>query len=269
MLSSVQIFAAGVENTETMELQIGDSVVQSWSNVGGDAYAGQFVTYQYDTPETISANDVRINFTDDAFDPVAGIDKNLRVDAIVIDGVRFETESPVVFSTGTWTPTDGIVPGNRESEYLHTNGYFQYADNSSGQQTQVIVNARGTTGEESFALQIDGSTVQTFNNINTGFSSYRFTANGSVSADQVRVVFLNDFYDPANASTATWLLMTSSWEVFNTKQKRMMYSQQALGHRLTESSMVLVAVTLCTPTAISSTAPLRLMVATFLWRVAN
>ena len=197
MLSSVQIIAAGVENTETMQLQISDSVVQTWNNVGGDAYAGQFLSFNYNTAADITADQVRINFTNDTYDPANGIDTNLRVDAIIIDGVRFETEDPGVFSTGTWLPADGIQPGNRQSEYLHSDGYFQYAGGSDTQ-TQITVNARGTTGQESFELQINGNTVRTFQNINTVFSSYNFTANGNITADQIRVVFVNDLYDPDN-----------------------------------------------------------------------
>lgn len=197
MLSSVQIIAAGVENTETMQLQIDNDVVQTWNNIGGDAYAGQYETFDFNTAENITADQVRINFTNDTFDPANGIDTNLRVDAIVIDGVRFETEDPSVFSTGTWLPADGIEPGNRQSEFLHVGGYFQYSSENSSQ-TNIAINARGTTGQESFAVQIDGNTVETYQNISTSFSTYSFTANGTVSADQIRVVFLNDFYDPAN-----------------------------------------------------------------------
>jgi glucose/arabinose dehydrogenase len=197
MLSSVQIIAAGVENTETMQLQIDNNVVQTWNNVGGDAFAGQFVTFNHTTANDITADQVRINFTNDTFDPANGIDSNLRVDAIIIDGVRFETEDPSVFSTGTWLPSDGVQPGNRQSEFLHANGYFQFAG-GGGQDTQITVNARGTTGDEAFALQIDGTTVQTFDDLTTNFRSYVFNADGQVTADQIRVVFLNDLFDSAN-----------------------------------------------------------------------
>ena len=172
-------------------------VVRTWNNVGGDAGAGQYQTFTYNTAANITADQVRINFTNDTYDPANGIDTNLRVDAIVIDGVRFETEDPSVFSTGTWLDEDGIQPGNRQSEFLHTTGYFQFAGGSDAQ-TQITVNARGATGQESFELQIDGNTVRTFQNVNTAVSSYSFAANGNVTADQIRVVFVNDLYDPAN-----------------------------------------------------------------------
>lgn len=197
MLSSVQVIAAGVENTETMQLEIDGVVAQTWNNVGGDAYAGQFETFTYDTPENLDVSQIRINFTNDTFDPANGIDSNLRVDAILLDGVRYETEAATVFSSGTWKAEDGIQPGNRESEFLHVSGFFQF-NGPSGNTTDITVNARGTTGEESFALQIDGQTIETFEGINSQFSSYDVTVAGTINADQVRVVFLNDLYDPAN-----------------------------------------------------------------------
>ena len=194
MLSTVQIIAAGTENTETMQLQIGDSVVRSFNNIGGDAFAGQFQTYTHTTANDVDPGEVRINFVNDRFDEAAGIDENLRIDAIIIDGVRYEAEDPSTFSTGTWKAADGIVAGNRESEFLHAAGYFQFAGTSNNT-TRIVINARGTTGAESFALQIDGTTVRTFNNVNTTNSSYTYTANGTVTADQIRVRFLNDLFD--------------------------------------------------------------------------
>ncbi len=61
------------------------------------------------------------------FEPANGIDHNLRVDYIVIDGQVYQTEAPNVFSTGTWLASDGVQPGFRQQDTLHANGYFQYA----------------------------------------------------------------------------------------------------------------------------------------------
>ncbi len=131
MLSSVQVIAAGVENTETMQLEIDGVIAQTWDNIGGDAYAGQFETFTYNTPETLDVSQIRINFTNDVFDPDNGIDSNLRVDAILVDGVRYEAEADSVFSTGTWTAADGVSPGFGRGDTLHSNGYFQFATTTS------------------------------------------------------------------------------------------------------------------------------------------
>ena len=127
MLSTVQVFAAGTTGVESIDLQIDNSTVATYTGLGNGASAGNFTTFSYATNDTIIANQVRIAFTNDLYDPGNGIDRNVRIDKIVIDGVTFETEGSDVFSTGTWKQVDGITPGFRESELLHSNGYFQYA----------------------------------------------------------------------------------------------------------------------------------------------
>ena len=128
--SLITIRAAGVTNEEIMALRIDGQSVNSWSNVGGNAYGGQFVTYNFNASESVTADQIQIAFTNDLY--IAGVtDRNLRVDWIEIDGQRFETEDPSVFSTGTWQP-GGVVPGYNQSEYLHNNGYFQYDPGSVG-----------------------------------------------------------------------------------------------------------------------------------------
>lgn len=192
MLSSVDIIAAGVENTETIELQIDAQTVATFNNLGGNAYSGQFQTYSFETAGNISADQVRIQFSNDLYDPDSNTDRNVRIDAVVIDGVRYETESPDVYSTGTWRPEDGTVPGNRESEYLHSNGYFQFANSNSGSQIQVT--ARGNEGVEQFQLKIDGTVVQTYTT-STEDQTFSYQADGNVTADQIRIEFINDVYD--------------------------------------------------------------------------
>ncbi|HBJ37281.1 MAG TPA: hypothetical protein DDZ51_21515 [Planctomycetaceae bacterium] len=130
MLSTVQLFAAGSDGTEQMQLRIDGVAVQTWQLEAG-AEEGNFRAYVFESNTPLNANQVRVEFLNDNYDPQNGIDANLRLDAISIDGVRFETEDPAVFSTGTYRSADGIVPGFRQSEYLHTNGYFQFFDDSA------------------------------------------------------------------------------------------------------------------------------------------
>jgi len=197
MLSTVEIIAAGTTNQEIIELEIGGQTVASFSQLGTGANDGQFQTRTFTTAANVTADDVRIQFTNDLLDTATGADRNVRIDAIVIDGVRFETEAQSVFSTGTFVNADGIAPGFGRGDILHANGFFQYAG-GGGNTTSITVNARGTEGTETFALQIDGETVQTFENIGTNFSSFNFEAAGNITADQIRVVFLNDVFDAEN-----------------------------------------------------------------------
>ena len=191
MLSTVQIFAAGSENTETMELVIDGEVAQSWSNIGGNAETGAFQVFSFETANTVTPGQIRVQLASDVFDPAAGIDENLRVDAITIDGVRYETESPDVFSTGTWKPEDGIVPGFRQDEVLHATGYFQFADPSNGSTTNITINARGSVGGETFNLRIDDQVVASFE-ASTSFEAFEFSIDRPIGPENVSVEFTND-----------------------------------------------------------------------------
>lgn len=195
MLSSVQIFAAGSEGGETMDLQIDGATVQSWT-VGDGAYTGDLEAFTYNTSDTITPGQVRVALRDANYDPANGIDENLRVDAIVIDGTRYESEDPSVFSNATWKSSDGIVSGFRESEFLHVDGYFQYADNNNTG-TAISIRARGNEGGEQFRLIVAGSNVGTFTTT-TNYQNFNYTAAGDVDAGDVRVEFINDFWDPEN-----------------------------------------------------------------------
>lgn len=125
----ITIQAAGQRGEEQMQLLINEQVVQTWDSIGGDASNRIFESFTYDGADAdgISANAVRIAFTNDLYLPEQGIDRNLIVDSIEINGVTFQTEDPSVFSTGTYRSADGVTPGLRESEILHANGYFQFA----------------------------------------------------------------------------------------------------------------------------------------------
>ena len=127
MLSTVEIFASGSEGGEQLQLLIDGNVAETFQiSAGSNILNDQ--TFFYETPDTITADDVRIAFLNDSFNANTGFDSNLVVDAIEVDGVRFETESATTFSTGTFLPEDGVQPGFRQSETLHANGFFQYSD---------------------------------------------------------------------------------------------------------------------------------------------
>ena len=131
MLSTVQLLAAGSDGTEQMQLKVNGSAVQTWTLPSG-ANEGAFQPFVYESADTITADQIRVEFINDVYDPVNNIDSNLRLDAVVLDGVRFETEAASVYSTGSWLAADGIVAGFRQSEYLNANGYFQFANAANG-----------------------------------------------------------------------------------------------------------------------------------------
>ena len=198
MLSTVEVIAAGTGGFEQFELQINGNAVQTFTT-GSGADARNFQSFFFETPNTITADDVRIEFLNDFFDPNTGFDSNLVVDAIVIDGTRFETEAPSVFSTGTFLNADGIQPGFRQSETLHANGFFQFSGGGGGGGSDIRVRARGIEGGEQFHLKLNDQIVQTFTTsfTNTGFQNFNFTANFDVSLSDVSIEFFGDQFDPS------------------------------------------------------------------------
>ncbi len=193
----ITIFAAGETGEESMSLEIDGVTVATWDNIGGDVNSREFQSFTYDSESMVSADRIRVVFNNDKF--VEGvIDRNLYVDRIEIDGRAFETESPSVFSTGTWSNIDGgITPGFKKSEALHSNGYFQFKQASVN---SITVFAAGETGQESMALQINGETVASWENIGGNvnareFIRFTFETDSEVSIDQIRVAFTNDLFE--------------------------------------------------------------------------
>ena len=116
--STIEVIARGTTGDEVAELQLDGIRVASFP------LGTTLQTHRYDAPGSVSADQVRVAFGNDQYRPV---DRNLTVDAVVIDGVRYETESPTTFSTGTYRSDSGCGPGNKSSQTLHCNGYLQYS----------------------------------------------------------------------------------------------------------------------------------------------
>ena len=195
LLLAIDIFAAGQTNEETMLLLVDNQVVQQWDRVAGDALAGQFSMYSADVPTDVTPDRIKIAFVNDVYDPANNVDRNLRIDAIHLHGQRYETESTTVFSTGTWKPEDGVSAGFRESEFLHTNGYFRFGTSQDG--SVIVVHASGQEGQEQFVLTAGGqefSPVQ----VSTSLSPYTFRTDQRVAPESVRIEFVNDFFDPGS-----------------------------------------------------------------------
>ncbi len=73
---------------------------------------------------SLAGTEIRVAFTNNAL--VNGGDRNVRIDAIAIDGTRYESEDPTVIGTGVWRNGGNCQTGTWSSEYLHCNGYFRY-----------------------------------------------------------------------------------------------------------------------------------------------
>lgn len=114
MLSSVQIFAAGDLGGEEFALQIDGQTVEQFT------VTQDLTTFEFQADSPVTADQISIEFLNDQFAPANGIDSNLIVDAIAIDGVRFETEAASVFSTGNSGAIVGT--GNQRNGTVYVDG---------------------------------------------------------------------------------------------------------------------------------------------------
>lgn len=127
--SLIKIFAAGTPADNvypTLQLLIDNQVVKTFSDIRGNPFSRTFqeLTYTHSTP--VTASQIRLDYTNDYYDPGRNQDRNVAVDKIEISDVVFETEAPSTHSTGTWAPESGCNPGNKQSEWLHCVGSFRF-----------------------------------------------------------------------------------------------------------------------------------------------
>jgi len=129
--SQIDIFAAGTPGGgvyPTMQLMINGQIVRSYASVQGDPANRKFIQYRYVSPTPVTINQIRVALANDWQEGTW--DKDLLVDKVVLDGVAYETEASSTLSTGTASAaSDCVVPGYKESEWMHCNGYFAYGNN--------------------------------------------------------------------------------------------------------------------------------------------
>ena len=106
----------------TMKLSTSDLDVEAGEWTVSDSWAIYGTSAMGDIDP--STTPIKVWFTNDAH--VSGVcGRDLRVDWIEVDGVRYETEAGSTYSTGTWA-SDSCAAGYPQSEWLHCNGFFQY-----------------------------------------------------------------------------------------------------------------------------------------------
>lgn len=108
---------------------VGDEMVQL--RVDGNAVANfrmsrtlRNFTYRHAGP-ALDPSLVQVEFLNPGA-TTSGTTRKARIDRVAVNGQIYQTESPQVYSTGTWTSATGCAPGYRHSEYLQCGGYFRY-----------------------------------------------------------------------------------------------------------------------------------------------
>jgi hypothetical protein len=111
--------AAGLDGTEAAALEIDGQTVAIFNNIGGDLNAGVFDTLTHTHTSTLTNEPIRVRFTNNN-----GSARDLRIDAITVDGTRIESE--LGYSEGHWDTTNGCAGGYENTETLHCNGSIDY-----------------------------------------------------------------------------------------------------------------------------------------------
>jgi len=194
--SDIRVRARGIEGGEQFNLLLGGQVVQTFTtsttNTG-------FQNFNFTANFDVSLSDVSIEFFGDQFDPDQGIDTDLEVNFIEIDGQRFQTEASTTFSTGTFD-SGGVTPGFFESQFLHTNGIFSFGaggNTGGGGGDTIQVVARGDEGFEQFVISSNGVELGSAT-VGTQFQTFTFNTNGFTAGSDLRIDFVNDVFDPGN-----------------------------------------------------------------------
>ena len=108
----VEVFARGTNGGEIIELEINGTTVATYP------LTTTLTTYTYNSPTPVQAQNVKISFIND------NGPRDVILDAIAINGTRWETEAPTTKTSGSWNGS--CSTGFKQSEKLHCNGYAHY-----------------------------------------------------------------------------------------------------------------------------------------------
>ncbi|MFG0265529.1 MAG: carbohydrate-binding domain-containing protein [Rhodopirellula sp. JB055] len=86
----------------------------------------EMTAYKFYLNTDVKPSSVRIEFVNDLYRPDQGIDYNLVVDRIEIDGVVHQTESASTFAQGVYR-NGSLTSGNWQTERLEGRGHFQFS----------------------------------------------------------------------------------------------------------------------------------------------
>ena len=182
---SLVVRASGETGEEVLAVRVGGELVGEFD------VSSSFVDYEVSLPVGTAVTDVEVAFINDA---VRGdFDRNLIVDYIELDGVRFDTEAESTSSTGTWNRSSCAPSSVTVSETLHCNGHFTYGGSAPVQPSDVslVVRASGETGEEVLAVRVGGVLVGEFE-VSSAFADYEVSLPAGSTVADVEVAFIND-----------------------------------------------------------------------------
>jgi len=131
-VSTLIVEAAGTPAANiypSFEVQVANKTVATVTNVVGNPDKSEFKKFELKLPVDLSGKKVKLAFINDF--GAAGQDRNLRINNITFNGKVYEAEGTTVYSQGSWRGVDGCAGKFAQSEWLHCNGYLEFAIDAS------------------------------------------------------------------------------------------------------------------------------------------
>ena len=178
----VLVRAKGSTGDERFEVRV-DGV-----SMGAFHASTSYADYVLSLPHGAAIADLQVAFINDSLGD--GYDRNLQVDYVEFNGKRYESEADTTLGTGTYSSSSPCRPGYLGSEHLHCNGYFQYAQ-PERDGSEVLVRAKGQTGDEMFEVQVNGRVVAGFS-VTRNAADYTVALPKTATIADIKVVFIND-----------------------------------------------------------------------------
>lgn len=105
-------------------LSDGNGILQQYTVTATSRTSAQIFTYVFPQGRTFK-DKPKVSFLND-YSQGLGRDRNVYIDYIEINGVKYESEDPKTYSIGSYTNNNGCRPGYKQQEVLACNGYFRY-----------------------------------------------------------------------------------------------------------------------------------------------
>lgn len=198
--STLVVAGFGTSGEERLELVVDGVGVATLrlAKADGSFYGSStpMPSYTYTHPSRLAAGDISVRFVNNGTTST-GIDRNVRIGHIELDGVAYETEDAGVVGRGVYIAGRGCIEGNLQTEILHCNGSFSYGGEGTpttnrapttnqplpkvpvetspteekgpthetspteGFGGRLVVRHIGQTGEEQIRILVDGAAVET------------------------------------------------------------------------------------------------------------
>lgn len=190
MLSTVEIFAASLNGTESFDLLVDGHQVSSFQPSSQSDLNNRITErFVYESDKPIDPSQISLRFNNST--GAGGSESALFFDRIIVDGESIETEG-----SGTFVDfADGRPDGFYQTETIFGDATLSFnQDQSRGPiGTRIRVDAIGETGEEILQLQVNGEVVQEFTFDQAGQrQTFFFCSDDVVDIRDVRVSFAND-----------------------------------------------------------------------------